>query len=176
MRDQEILGLSESYNQVIANEIQLEEGSGSPRPTFMPKSRERDIGKHDDWKDKPAEEWNDKTSEQKKADKLRRRASAVVQTQRRQDRETNVREEVLSYLLDEGFASDEKSAEAIMDAMSEAWVESIVEAKIEPPKEKIGALININIPQNEREAARQRTLEMAKKMREKGYKKRKEKK
>ena len=168
MRDQEILGLSESYNQVIANEIELEEKSGSPRPTFMPKSRERDIGKHDDWKDKPAEDWNDKTSEEKKADKLKRRASAVVQTQRRQDRETNVREEVLSYLLDEGFASDEKSAEAIMDAMSEAWIESIVEAKIEPPKEKVGALININIPQNEREAARQRTLEKAKKMREKG--------
>jgi len=39
----------------------------------------------------------------------------------------SVREEVLSYLLDEGFASDEKSAEAIMGAMSEAWVESIVE-------------------------------------------------
>ena len=40
----------------------------------------------------------------------------------------SVREEVLSYLLDEGFASDEKSAEAIMGAMSEAWIESIVEA------------------------------------------------
>ena len=39
----------------------------------------------------------------------------------------SVREEVISYLLDEGFASDEKSAEAIMSAMSEAWVESIVE-------------------------------------------------
>ena len=39
----------------------------------------------------------------------------------------SVREEVLSYLLDEGFASDEKSAEAILGAMSEAWVESIVE-------------------------------------------------
>jgi hypothetical protein len=34
---------------------------------------------------------------------------------------------VVNYLLDEGFASDEKSAEAIMGAMSEAWVESIVE-------------------------------------------------
>ena len=39
----------------------------------------------------------------------------------------SVREEVLSYLLDEGFASDEKSAEAIMSAMSEAWIESIVD-------------------------------------------------
>ena len=36
---------------------------------------------------------------------------------------------VVNYLLDEGFASDEKSAEAIMGAMSEAWVESIVERK-----------------------------------------------
>jgi hypothetical protein len=42
----------------------------------------------------------------------------------------SVREEVLSYLLDEGFASDEKSAEAIMAAMSEAWIESIVEAVV----------------------------------------------
>lgn len=145
MRDQEILGLSESYNQVIANEVELNEKSGSPRPTFMPKSRERDIGKHDDWKDKPTEDWDDETSEQKKAAKLRRRASAVVQTQRRQDRETNVREEVLSYLLDEGFASDEKSAEAIMDAMSEAWIESIVEAKVDeklPEHERSGARLD----------------------------------
>ena len=168
MRDQEILGLSESYNQVIANEVELEEKSGSPRPTFMPKSRERNIGKHDDWKDNPTENWGDKTSEQKKAGKLKSRANAVVSTQRRQDRETGVREEVISYLIDEGFASDEKSAEGIMSAMSEAWIASIVEAKIEPPKEKVGALININIPQSEREAARQRTLEKAKKMREKG--------
>ena len=38
----------------------------------------------------------------------------------------SIREEVLSYLLDEGFASDEKSAEAIMGAMSEKWKQSIV--------------------------------------------------
>jgi len=42
----------------------------------------------------------------------------------------SVREEVLvDYLLDEGFASDEKSACAIVGAMSEAWRESIVEAE-----------------------------------------------
>lgn len=41
----------------------------------------------------------------------------------------SVREEVLvDYLLDEGFASDEKSAQAIANAMSEAWIGSIVEA------------------------------------------------
>ena len=57
----------------------------------------------------------------------------------------SVREEVLSYLLDEGFASDEKSAEAIMDAMSEAWVESIVEAKVDkklPEHERSGARLD----------------------------------
>jgi len=43
----------------------------------------------------------------------------------------SVREEVLSYLLDEGFASDEKSAEAIMGAMSEEWKQSIIEASEE---------------------------------------------
>lgn len=57
----------------------------------------------------------------------------------------SVREEVLSYLLDEGFASDEKSAEAIMDAMSEAWIESIVEAKVDkklPEHERSGARLS----------------------------------
>jgi hypothetical protein len=34
---------------------------------------------------------------------------------------------VCNYLLDEGFASDEKSAQAIANAMSEAWIENIVE-------------------------------------------------
>jgi hypothetical protein len=51
--------------------------------------------------------------------------------------------------------------------MSEDWRESICEAEIEPPKERVGALTNIDIPQNEREAARQRTLAKAKEKREK---------
>jgi len=57
----------------------------------------------------------------------------------------SVSEEVLSYLLDEGFASDEKSAEAILGAMSEAWVESIVEAKVDkklPEHERSGARLD----------------------------------
>jgi len=48
----------------------------------------------------------------------------------------SVREEVLSYLLDEGFASDEKSAEAIMGAMSESWIESIVEEILDEEKKE----------------------------------------
>ena len=43
----------------------------------------------------------------------------------------SVREEVLvDYLLGEGFASDEKSAQAIAGAMSEEWKQSIVEGGI----------------------------------------------
>lgn len=123
------INLHESYLSIYEGKE-----SGSPRTTFMPKSRERDIGKHDDWKDKPAENWGDKTSEQKKADKLRRRASAVVQTQRRQDRETSVKEDmdlydvILAHLLDEGYAESVEQAEVIMVNMSEDWRESIVEA------------------------------------------------
>ena len=52
---------------------------------------------------------------------------------------------VINYLLDEGFASDEKSAEAIIGAMSEAWVESIVEAKVDkklPEHERSGARLS----------------------------------
>lgn len=61
----------------------------SPRPTVLPKSRERDIGKHDDWKDKPSTEWGERPEAGKK---LRRRLIAVVGTQRRQDKETGVSE------------------------------------------------------------------------------------
>jgi len=136
MNPKDIQSLHEAYMSVYELD---EDKSGSPRPTFMPKSRERDIGRHDDWKDKTPTEWNDKTSEQKKADKLRRRASAVVQTQRRQDRETNVKEQadydiILSHLIDEGYAESVDQAEAIMGNMSEEWRESIVEATYKSSK------------------------------------------
>ena len=61
----------------------------SPKATKLPKSRERNVGKHDDWKDKPTE-WGERPAAGKK---LRSRASAVVGTQKRQDVETGVRKE-----------------------------------------------------------------------------------
>lgn len=61
----------------------------SPRPTKLPKSRERNVGRHDDWKDKPTE-WGERPAAGKK---LKSRASAVVQSQHRQDIETGVRKE-----------------------------------------------------------------------------------
>lgn len=61
----------------------------SPKPTKLPKSRERNVGRHDDWKDKPTE-WGERPAAGKK---LKSRASAVVQSQHRQDVETGVRKE-----------------------------------------------------------------------------------
>ena len=68
----------------------------SPRPTKMPKSRERNIGKHDDYKDNPNRDFGVRPE---KGQKLRSRASAVVQSQRRTDKEVGVREQSE---LDEG--------------------------------------------------------------------------
>jgi len=61
----------------------------SPRTTFFPKSREGDIGKHDDWKD-PHPDTRDWGERPPAANKLKRRTKAVVSTQWRQDRETGV--------------------------------------------------------------------------------------
>jgi inorganic triphosphatase YgiF len=81
--------------------------------------------------------------------------------------QTDLYDIILSHLLDEGYADTEQAAEAIMVNMSEDWRESICEAEIEPPKERVGALTNIDIPMSEREVARQRTLAKAKAKREK---------
>lgn len=61
----------------------------SPKATQLPRSRERNVGRHDDWKDNPTE-WGERPAAGKK---LRSRASAVVGTQKRQDVETGVRKE-----------------------------------------------------------------------------------
>jgi hypothetical protein len=61
----------------------------SPRPTKMPKSRERNIGKHNDWKDNPNRDFGERPE---KGKKLKSRASSVVQSQRRTDKEVGVRE------------------------------------------------------------------------------------
>jgi len=62
----------------------------SPKPTKLPKSRERNIGKHNDYKDNPNRDFGERPE---KGKKLQSRLSAVVGTQRRQDKETGVREE-----------------------------------------------------------------------------------
>jgi len=85
-----LVNMSEDWRGSIAEKFSAPDSSKpqSPKPTNLPRSREADIGPHDDWKDKPSTEWDDRP---KKGKKLRSRASAVVGTQRRQDKETGVR-------------------------------------------------------------------------------------
>jgi len=73
----------------------VDEAKGAPKPTKLPKSREGDIGKHDDWKDKHPDtrDWGERPEAGKK---LKRRLNAVVGTQRRQDKETGVASESAS--------------------------------------------------------------------------------
>ena len=88
-----MVNMSEDWIDVIVEGFTApyRERPQSPKTTKFPRSREANIGKHDDWKDKTPTEWGDKTSEQKKAAKLKSRLNAVVGTQRRQDDETGVR-------------------------------------------------------------------------------------
>ena len=79
----------------------------SPKPTTLPRSREANVGKHDDWKDKPSTQWSDRPAAGKK---LKSRASAVVGTQKRQDVETGVREEYVDEAkVDAGLSDTEKA-------------------------------------------------------------------
>jgi hypothetical protein len=70
----------------------------SPNPTKLPKSREKNIGKHNDYKDDPNRDFGVRPE---KGKKLKSRLSAVVGTQRRQDKETGVTEEVSDKLVSE---------------------------------------------------------------------------
>ena len=120
MRDQEIIGLEGAYTSIYTQTQELKEdkdktevgitGQPVPKPTTAKKQHELE-----------------------KKRRMRKHLGKNVGGEKYSSdvnpyfNPRSVREEVLSYLLDEGFASDEKSAEAIMDAMSEAWVDSIVE-------------------------------------------------
>ena len=85
----------------------------SPNPTQLPLTRERNIGKHDDWKDKPSTEWDDTPPAAKK---LRSRANAVVGTQRRQDKETGVTEETA--VADKPATKEEKRKIMLMQKLA----------------------------------------------------------
>jgi hypothetical protein len=88
-----MVNMSEDWIDVIVEGFTAPypERPQSPKTTKLPRSREANIGKHDDWKDNTPTEWDGKTSEQKKAAKLKSRLNAVVGTQRRQDAETGSR-------------------------------------------------------------------------------------
>lgn len=145
MRDQEIIGLQEAYLEV--SEAQEEGRSARKRSKNAPSYAEVKAG-IDSKEKESAERKAERASarrpltpgeryEQEKAARAKKGSSGYGYSQHLMGgsqsssnfNPRSVREEVLSYLLDEGFASDEKSAKAIMGAMSETWVESIMEQK-----------------------------------------------
>lgn len=145
MRDQEIIGLQEAYLEV--SEAQEEGRPARKRSKNAPSYDE--VKKGIDSREKESAERKAERAaarrpltpgeryEQEKAARAKKGFSGYGYSQHLMGgsqsssnfNPRSVREEVLSYLLDEGFASDEKSAEAIIGAMSETWVESIMEQK-----------------------------------------------
>ena len=75
---------------------------------------------------------------------------------------------VAHYLFDEGYADSLNSAEVMAENISDNWVQSILsESDIESPKERLVTDRNMfNIPQSERDAAKERTIAKAKAARE----------
>jgi hypothetical protein len=85
-------------------------------------------------------------------------------------RRTNMSDVIVAhYLFDEGYADSLDGAEVMAESISDNWVQSILsESDIEPPKERLVTDRNMfNISQEERNAARERTLAKAKAAREK---------
>jgi hypothetical protein len=113
------------------------------KSTRISKSREAYINpdQSKDWKHNKELNWGEthpKVPSHKEA--MVKRLKFAIGTQRRQDKETGMREHVLDYLVNEGYVDSYESAECVLEAMSDEWLESIVEAK----KAKI--MVDVNNP------------------------------
>lgn len=111
---------AESLLEQLTDEEFEELCEKAPRPTRLPKSRERNIG-HDDWKDPDPDtrDWGERPPAGKK---LRSRLISTVGTRRREDIETSVRKEdfdiIAEYLFTEGYADSYEDVEYILEKMS----------------------------------------------------------
>ncbi len=100
------------------------------------------------------------------------KVSARLKQLRAKTAQNNIRsfrEEVVEYLFVEGFADTIENAEVMAENISEQWIDEILnEMEVQPPKEPLKTDRNMfNIPADEKEAARERTLAKAKAMRAK---------
>jgi len=121
MRDQEIIGLQESYSQVYApqeleqvdeaNKLEIYKNASPRQRVGRRQARDFDKVLHPSDYDTQGEPVRQKTHKDSRGVKKE---------------EVDIYDTILSHLIDEGFASDEKSAEAIMGAMSEGWIDVIL--------------------------------------------------
>ena len=125
MRDHEIIGLEEAYLEVYEAKDETEEGiTGLP----IPKKKMSPAKRHEFEKKRNAERKKRKDPRAGDSLSINRMTGSGGHGSTYSVPSRFKEEFVVNYLLDEGFASDEKSAEAIMGAMSEAWVENIRES------------------------------------------------
>jgi hypothetical protein len=150
MRDQEILGLYEAYNQVYSEgsfDNLIDTGASLIKKPVQDYAN-RKIGGLAGTLGIPgavAGRRVDQTASDLKKGNYGRAVNTVVSGVRTLTQSYDLYDVILSHLLDEGFASDEKSAEAILGSMSEAWIGSIVEAKVDkklPEHERSGARLS----------------------------------
>ena len=135
MRDQEILGLYEAYNQVYSEgsfDNLIDTGASIIKKPVQDYANKR-VGGLAGVLGIPgavAGQKVDQTATDLKNRKYGKALNTVVSGVRTLTQSYDLYDVILSHLLDEGFASDEKSAEAILGSMSEAWIGSIVEKTI----------------------------------------------
>lgn len=132
MDAQEIRNLQEAYMEVVENQ-QIDEISTelAKRAGEKRMNRTFDIMQKD-WEEgrkKPSPEYQ--KSYKKFQDDERRYKRKLNKEQ------VDIYDIILSHLLDEGYAETLESAEVIMANMSEEWVETIIEAKMPYPEEKV---------------------------------------
>lgn len=72
----------------------------------------------------------------KKGGKLGKRARLALTLKGLRKEEIDLYDTIFSHLLDEGYADSEPAAEAIIEYMSEEWIDSIIEEKNENENEK----------------------------------------
>jgi F0F1-type ATP synthase epsilon subunit len=136
MRDQEIIGIYESYHKIYENQETLEEKKIATETgkKVMPSAEERsklakrarageDIGK----KGKGFEAVATKAAKQYGSKEAGERvAAAAMFKQQAHKEEFDTFDVVLEYLISEGFAETNENALAIMVNMSEEWRQSII--------------------------------------------------
>jgi hypothetical protein len=114
-----------------------------PKPTVLSRSRETNIGDQTTkgWNDRSMAEldWDEKqTKRPTNREAQKKRLEQAIGTQRRQDKESGLRnsfEYVLDYLIDEGYTDSYEGAEAILETMSDEWFEDLIDERTRFAKE-----------------------------------------
>jgi hypothetical protein len=127
MRDQEIVGLWESYLQVCGNH-QLDEVSKELAGRVVNARIAKTGAAFDrEMKDRTPENMRDTMDAADKESRSKKLAAGVRTRRNVTNEEVDIFDIILEYLVDEGYADTNGSALAIMANMSEEWKEDIME-------------------------------------------------